>query len=638
MHSIFSRLVTTLFILFAGGVQAQAHEAAVRQLWQLIDYVGVDYSGAVESGKITSEAEYAEMLDFSQQARGQAAALPDHPARPQLIEAVSLLREAVVSKAEATRVADLARQANAQLLAAYPVSVSPKQAPELARGASLYQAQCASCHGPTGNGDGPLAASLDPKPIAFTDRERAASRSLMALYQVIGQGVSGTSMPAFQNLPDADRWALAWYAGTLSTDASMRERGAKLWSTDARARAAVQDLAALTTRTEVELAQSLGPVAARDVVAFLRHDASALAPSGAGGIVLARERLQQSLAAAGAGNAAEAMRLGLSAYLDGFEPLEPVLAARNKPLMIDIESAMLGYRAALSAGQLDEAQAAAERLDGLFSRAQSELQGGADATTTFVGALTILLREGLEALLIVVGMIAFLRKAERQDVLPHVHAGWVAALLAGGLTWGVATYVVGISGANREVTEGLSSLFAALVLLGVGLWMHQKSSAGRWQAYLRDKLSSALSRRSAWALSGLSFIAVYREVFETVLFFSALAVDGHRGALLGGLITGVVLLAVITWVLLRTSARMPLGKFFLASSVLVAVLAVVLAGKGVANLQEAGWLSAHPIAWPRIELLGMFPSAETMLAQGLVLVIALSGFMLNAWRARRPAL
>ncbi|MFZ3117725.1 MAG: FTR1 family protein, partial [Variovorax sp.] len=156
-----------------------------------------------------------------------------------------------------------------------------------------------------------------------------------------------------------------------------------------------------------------------------------------------------------------------------------------------------------------------------------------------------------------------------------------------------------------------------------------------WQAYLKEKLSSAMSKRSAWALFGLSFIAVYREVFETVLFYSALSADGNGNALLSGLGVGVALLAVLTWVLLKTSARMPIGKFFSVSSILVAVLAVVLAGKGMAGLQEAGWLGATPIMAPRIDLLGVYPSAETVSAQVVVLVIAIFGFVLNAYRARQ---
>lgn len=97
--------------------------------------------------------------------------------------------------------------------------------------------------------------------------------------------------------------------------------------------------------------------------------------------------------------------------------------------------------------------------------------------------------------------------------------------------------------------------------------------------------------------------------------------NGNNGALLAGVVGGVMILAIIAWLMLRTSARMPIGKFFSISSILVAVLAVVLAGKGVAGLQEAGWLGASPIHWPRIEVLGVYPSAETAIAQFIVLAI-----------------
>jgi high-affinity iron transporter len=96
-----------------------------------------------------------------------------------------------------------------------------------------------------------------------------------------------------------------------------------------------------------------------------------------------------------------------------------------------------------------------------------------------------LLREGLEALLIVVAMIAFLRKADRADVLPYVHGGWISALLAGVATWIAATFVIGISGASRELTEGFGSLLAAVILLSVGIWMHGKSQADEWQSYIK---------------------------------------------------------------------------------------------------------------------------------------------------------
>ncbi len=216
-----------------------------------------------------------------------------------------------------------------------------------------------------------------------------------------------------------------------------------------------------------------------------------------------------------------------------------------------------------------------------------------------------------------------------------MHAGWISALGAGVLTWVIATYLVTISGASREVTEGVGAVFASVVLLTVGMWMHQKSSAGRWQSYLEEKLSAAMTLRSMWALFALAFIAVYREVFETVLFYSALAADGNGSALMAGFATAVMLLGGIAWVMLRTTARMPIGKFFSITSVFVAVLAVILIGKGAAALQEAGWVGATPVWAPRVDLLGVFPTVETVVAQLIVLAIALSGFGLNLFSARK---
>lgn len=620
----------------AQTLPAQADEGP-RQLWQLLDYVAVDYGGAVDKGAVVSDSEYAEMRDFTANAVTQAQALPPHASKQAVVEAANQLQQAVASKVDGVQVARLAHQAEALLVAAYPIPVAPKTLPDLQRGASLFQAQCASCHGATGGGNGPLAANMDPPPIDFTDRERARSRSLMALYQVVSQGVQGTSMPSFAALPDEDRWALAFFAGTLSHDNAMRERGEQLWKRDATARKEFPDLAAVTTLTETAAATRVGPDAARDLTAFVRAQPAAASASGnQNGLTLSRQRLDESLKAIRQGDKPAATRLALSAYLDGFEPLEPSLGARNKALLTQVENGMLAYRSAIANGTLAQSEAAAQKLDYLFAEVEQELGGkAAEPLTTFLGSLTILLREGLEALLIVVGMVAFLKKANRPDVLRYVHGGWIVALAAGGLTWAVATYFVNISGASREVTEGLSSLFAALILLSVGMWMHQKSAAGRWQAYLKDKLSSALSKRSAWALFGLSFVAVYREVFETVLFYSALSADGNGNALLAGLGLGIALLAVLTWVLLKTSARMPIGKFFSISSVLVALLAVVLVGKGVAGLQEAGWVGATPIMAPRLELLGMYPSAETVMAQVLILLIAFSGFAMNAYRGRQ---
>jgi high-affinity iron transporter len=612
-------------------------EAEVRQLWQLLDYVAVDYAGAVQNGAIVSELEYGEMQEFSTRAQNQVKALPPHPLHAELAAATIKLKQAVERKESPQQVAQLAREANRLLLQAYPFPVAPRALPDLARGAALYQAQCASCHGAAGAGDGALAAKLEPKPIAFTDEERARSRSLMALYQVISQGVEGTSMPAFAGLSEHDRWSLAFYVGSLAFKDTDIAAGESAFAQNNAASATIPDMNTLVTATEEELAKAGSPSTARAVLAYARiHPEAVQEQQERKGIVLARKLLQDSLDALKNNQRAKATELALSAYLDGFEPLEARLDATDRQLLVDVERTMQLYRGAVAQGNVLRATEYAGQLDAYFVRVE-ELTGAnkTDATTVFVGALTILLREGVEALLIVIAMVAFLRKAERPQALHYVHAGWISALAAGALTWVVATYVVSISGASREVTEGLSSLFAAAVLLSVGLWMHQKGQAGQWQAYLKQHLTAAMEKRSAWALFALAFIAVYREVFETVLFYSALAADGNGPALLAGFVTGLVLLSVIAVIFLRTSARMPIGKFFSFSSVLVAALAVVLVGKGIAGLQEAGWLTATPVSGPRMPVLGLYPTIQTYAAQLALLLAAGLGFGFNLMKVRK---
>jgi len=228
-----------------------------------------------------------------------------------------------------------------------------------------------------------------------------------------------------------------------------------------------------------------------------------------------------------------------------------------------------------------------------------------------------------------------LRKSERTDALVYVHGGWITALFAGVLTWGAANWFISISGATREMTEGLGSVVAALILLWIGVWMHGKSQANVWQRYIREKLGTALTGRSAWFLFGLSFLVVYREAFETILFCVAIWNHGNGAAMLAGAVVAALILTAVAVAMLWCSKRLPIRQFFAYSSTLIAVLAVVLIGKGVAALQEAGTISVHTlVGLPRVELLGMYPTMEGAAAQMAMLFLLGLGFAYN-WRAGR---
>ena len=241
---------------------------------------------------------------------------------------------------------------------------------------------------------------------------------------------------------------------------------------------------------------------------------------------------------------------------------------------------------------------------------------------------------GIFVVVYFLGRVAFLRKAGRTEAMPYVHGGWIGALAAGGATWLAATYLVDISGASREVTEGFAALFAAVVLVSIGIWMHGKSQADAWQRYIREKLSHALSRGSMWFLFLLAFVVVYREAFEIVLFYQALWVqagESGRHAVLGGVAVAALLLAVLAWAILKYSVRLPIGPFFAATAWLLALLAVVFAGHGVAALQEAGVLDARPFGSVSIPMLGVHPTVLGLGVQAIALVLVLLG----VWMARR---
>ena len=634
IRALFSLIALIPFALSAPAyAQASSPSTEVQTSWRLLDYIAVDYREAVRDGKVVNAAEYQEMAEFSASVSQRLAALPDKPARQALLTDAQALQKEIGAKATPADIAARARKLASELLAAYPVPLAPAGIPDPARGRALYAENCASCHGGKGEGASGAFAQLDPPPIAFADRERARDRSVFGLYQVISQGLEGTAMQSYAALPEDDRWALAFHAGSLAYG-DARE-GERIWRDNESVRRLIPDMAALVALTPAELERKIGPENAAAVIAYLRASPGALATAEPATLQLARDRLRESLQAYSAGDRKRAEDLALSAYLDGFEPVEAVLATRDGDLMKQVEQAMSNFRIAITRNQPEAALR--EQLmttEQLLDRAETALSPESETDlSTFLGAFTILLREGLEALLVVIAMIAFLRKAERDEALPYVHGGWIAALLAGGVTWAIATYAIGISGASRELTEGFGSLLAAVILLSVGIWMHGKSQADEWRRYIREKMQSALSRGSAWFLFGLAFIVVYREVFETILFYAALWTPDNGTTILAGALSAVVLLAVIAWVMLRYSRTLPIGEFFRYSAILIAVLTVVLAGKGIGALQEAGVIPITPLAGvPRITMLGLFPTVEAVAAQLLTLAAIVSGFR---W-AQRP--
>jgi high-affinity iron transporter len=186
------------------------------------------------------------------------------------------------------------------------------------------------------------------------------------------------------------------------------------------------------------------------------------------------------------------------------------------------------------------------------------------------------------------------------------------------------------------MTEGVTALTAAAVLLYVGFWMHGKAYAERWRTFLHAQLQEALSARTMWALALVTFLAVYREVFETVLFYEALwmQVAPAYVPVLGGFVSAAVALVVLGWLIFRGSIRLPFGLFFGATSLLLAALAVVFVGRGIAALQGAGTLPMNPVNIPGIPALGLYPTVQGLVLQVLVVMVIACVFAYTRHRAQ----
>ncbi len=608
----------------------------------MLDYVGVDYAATVNDRKVTNQTEYQEQREFAERVEVSIGKLPPHALRDSLQADARTLRALIETKAPGDEIVKLTAAMRTRLIQAYDIAIAPRTAPDLTAAAGLFASQCAACHGARGRGDGPAAKGLDPAPSNFHAVERFHNRSLYSLYSTITLGVAGTPMQPFVALSDEQRWALAFFVGGLRSDEKTLARGAALWrqKTGRDRFASLQDIA---TVTEKEIADSHGDDGAA-VLEWLTRNPSELAHSEPP-LAFTRRVLARSVETYRNGDREAAQKQAVTAYLEGFELVEASLDTVDHALREQIEAQMIRLRGLMrDAAPVTDVAREADLIHAALDHAQQRLDEGqiSPAATAF-SAFIILLREGLEALLVVATIVAFLARAGRRDAMRYIHFGWVSALLLGVATWFVASFLIGISGASREMTEGVAALFSAAILIYVGFWLHSKAYAQRWREFIETHLKGALSKGTLWALASVSFVAVYRELFETVLFYEALwAQSGSAGApaIIGGFGAAVLALGLIAWLIFRFGMRLPIGPFFAVSSTVLALLAVIFVGQGVAALQEAGKIDAHVLEFPKIPMLGIYPTWQSLAAQFATFVIVVAGFFYGFLASRRasPAL
>jgi len=244
--------------------------------------------------------------------------------------------------------------------------------------------------------------------------------------------------------------------------------------------------------------------------------------------------------------------------------------------------------------------------------------------STFLYSFLIIVREGFEAILIVGAIIAYLLKSGNAKKVPIIYQSVGAALLASIITALAFQYLFQISGAGQEILEGITMLLATVVLFSVSFWLVSKVESKKWQEYIEGKVKDSVGKGNSLALWFTAFLAVYREGAETVLFYQALLSDLEKGLgmVILGFIVGLIVLAFLFIAIRYGSMKLSLKPFFIGTSVLLYYMAFVFAGKGVKELQEGGLVSDTLIkGFPKIDLLGIYPSWETISLQILLLAV-----------------
>ena len=629
------RITVLVFFLFPG----LSYAGEIDRILSLVDYIGGDYLNAVKDGEIINEFEYQEMLDFS----SAAVDLWEKTAEKRkgtadFSEKFAHLRSIIVSKGPVSEVESLAGQLKERIISAYDIKPYPANIPDYESGKELYAENCSSCHGLSGRPDDAFSKTLNPPPTDFTDPDINLGLSPFKVYNTTTFGIEGTAMTSFEEvLDEKQKWDVAFYVLSLGYPDIPSGGGTSGFSTE-NIPHDVRKLENLALASNAEILLNAGAGGSdEDVLFYLRtaYLRDGIAGGASEAIAHTMRKLEEAIGLYEAGRKDEAFREALDGYLGGFQKIEPALVSKKRSLVLEVEKKMGFFRSlVMSDRDSSELRDLKASIEEDLRESERILKGGSSLGKylSFVNSFAIILREALEALLIIAAIIAALAHSGNRGMIRYVHYGWVFALVAGLATWVAARTIIDISGARREIVEGVTSLLAAAILFYVSYWLVSKADVKKWKEYVRSKTQGALTRRSGLTLAFVSFLAVYREAFETMLFYQALfyQTGSSMPHVIYGLVAGVAVVFVIAFLMYKFTLRIPLKYFFSFTSVFLYLLCFILLGKGILELQEAGIISsttAHFI--PYMDTLGIYPSYETAIPQVVLLLLAFSLFARN---------
>ncbi len=567
--------------------KSQSTETTVKKIVMMLDIVVKEYKEGISEGKIINEAEYEESRLFLEQAQerfGRVSESLDKSSEP-VKQKFSEVEVKIKSKTNPDQIQIDVEQIQSEILNLFGVKIeyAPREPVSLDQGKLIYESNCKVCHGLTGKGDGPIASQLDPRPAILANPAITGDAETTAYdnFKIINVGIAGTGMTDWSKvLSETDIWNVSYYIRTFSNE------NVKLPSVSALGGDPDKEYQAILTEVENVLDRSL-------------------------------ESFKNS-------QIQDAGEQASDSYLV-YEKVERNLLTKRKELALRLESAFGRYQ-----GEIKR-KASLEQVQGIYQNIKNDLELAREAldknvgfSGLFIQSLSIIVREGFEAILVIAALITFLVKSRNKDKTKSIWIGMGLGIFASFITAYILQEILEVSSENKEVMEGWIMLISVAVLFWVSYWLISKIQTHRWQSYITSKMQEVVSTGSAYTLGLVAFLSVYREGFETVLFYKALYTYSgtETGGILPGFFAGCVILIVVFYAINKLGLRIPVKWFFTVTSIFLYYMAFTFMGKGLHELQMGQLLVMTPVPWaPEAHWLGMYPTLETFAGQ-FVLIAA----------------
>ena len=564
-----------------------------KKIVMMLNIAAKEFEEGVVDGEIVVPPEYEESQVFLQQAIERYERISTEIKNSEQAEALKIrflkMMDMVKQKVDSKIIWKEVNSINKELLATFDIRIykTPITPVSLANGKKIYETNCLVCHGVKGDGDGPLAVHFEPSPAVLSNPELTGDANTTAYdnFEVITVGIANTAMIGWTaELSDQQIWDVTYYIRTFS-NADLKLPPVNL------------ELAAI--ESSADASNNITDQVVEEV----------------------RRLLEESLNIYKAGQIDNAAEMAFDAYL-AYEKIESNLITKDKELGVSLESAFSRYR-----GEIKR-NAPFEQVESLHKQINLDLEKGLELLKSEVGftgmffqSFSIIVREGFEAILIIAALIAFLVKSRNQSRVKSIHIGVVVGILASFATAYIIHEILHLSMASQELLEGWIMLIAVAVLFSVSYWLVSKIDNKRWQEYINKQMRGALSKGNTFTLGAVAFISVYREGFETVLFYKALYLysgDASDG-IIPGFLAGCLVLAGVFYLVNTMGMRIPIKWFFGFTSVLLYYMAFTFMGKGLHELQMGEQLSMTAANFlPSIAWLGMYPTWETFIGQAVL--------------------